>query len=57
MLGLSLITLQRYIAAGKVSAPKSRRTGGALVRPWTDRDVERVRKELPKVKDGRKKRK
>ncbi len=56
-LGISLISLQRYIAAGKVSAPKTRRIAGALVRPWSVRDIERVRKQLPKIKDGRRRRK
>jgi predicted DNA-binding transcriptional regulator AlpA len=56
-LGVSRITLQRYIAAEKVSAPKSRRIGGMLVRPWTNADVKRVRKELPRIKNGRTKRK
>ena len=55
MLGLSLISIQRYIAAGKVKAPKKRRIGGALVRPWTDPDVARVRKQLPKILNGRRK--
>ena len=56
MLGISRMSLQRYIAAGKISAPKSRRIGGMLVRPWTSSDVRRVRKELPGIKNGRKKR-
>ena len=55
MLKISRISLQRYIAAGKVRAPKSRRIGGMLLRPWTDVDVQRVRKELPGIKNGRKK--
>ncbi len=56
-LGLSLITLQRYIAAGKIHAPKLQRIGGVRVRLWTERDIRRVRKELPGVKNGRKRRK
>ncbi len=56
-LGISLMTLQRYIAAGKVVVPKTRRIAGALVRPWAARDIERVRKQLPKIKDGRRRRK
>jgi predicted site-specific integrase-resolvase len=56
-LGLSLITLQRYIAAGKISAPKLQRIGGVRVRLWTERDIRRVRKELPGVENGRKGRK
>ena len=53
MLGISRMSLQRYIAAGKVSAPKSQRVGGMLLRPWTMADVKRVRKELPGIKNGR----
>ena len=56
-LGISLMTLQRYMAAGKVAAPKTRRFAGALVRPWSARDIERVRKQLPKIKNGRRRRK
>jgi predicted DNA-binding transcriptional regulator AlpA len=56
MLGISRMSLQRYIAAGKISAPKSQRIGGMLVRPWTSSDIRRVRKELPGIKNGRKKR-
>ena len=56
MLGISRMSLQRYIAAGKISAPKSRQIGGMLVRPWTSSDIRRVRKELPGIENGRKKR-
>ncbi len=56
-LGISLMTLQRYIAAGKVAVPKTRRFAGALVRPWSARDIERVRKQLPRIKDGRRRKK
>jgi hypothetical protein len=49
------MTLQRYMAAGKVAAPKTRRFAGALVRPWSARDIERVRKQLPEIKSGRRK--
>jgi len=53
-LGLSLITLKRYIAAKKVPSPSVVQVGGMKVRPWTDKDIERVRKVLPKIKNGRK---
>jgi predicted site-specific integrase-resolvase len=53
-LGIHFVTLQRYIAANKVPAPKSQRVGGSLVRAWTEEDVERVRKVLPKIANGRK---
>jgi hypothetical protein len=55
-LGISLISLQRYIAAKKISAPKLQRIGGVRVRLWTDQDIKRVRKELPGIKNGRSKR-
>jgi hypothetical protein len=55
-LGISLISLQRYIAAKKISAPKLQRIGGVRVRLWTDQDIKRVRKELPGIKKGRSKR-
>jgi predicted DNA-binding transcriptional regulator AlpA len=56
-LGISLISLQRYIAAKKITAPKLQRLGGMRLRLWTDRDIKRVRKELPGIKNGRSKRK
>jgi hypothetical protein len=54
-LGISLISLQRYIAAKKISAPKLQRIGGVHIRLWSDRDILRVRKELPLIKNGRRK--
>jgi len=53
-LGLDATTLSRYIAAKKVPAPKAITTGGITVHLWTRKDVERVRKLLPKIKNGRK---
>ena len=53
-LGLSLLTIQRYIAAGKISVPPVRRLGGGKFRVWTDEDVEHVRQLLPKIANGRK---
>ena len=55
-LGLDVSTLSRYIAAQKVPAPKTLTTGGITVHIWTQRDIERVRKLLPKIKNGRKRR-
>ncbi len=56
-LGISLMTLQRYIAAGRIRAPKVRLVGSLAVRLWTDRDIERVRKQLTKIANGRRKKK
>lgn len=53
-LGLDVSTLSRYIAAKKVPAPKTLTTGGITVHLWTKRDIGRVRKLLPKIKNGRK---
>jgi hypothetical protein len=53
-LGLDVSTLSRYITAKKVPAPKTLTTGGITVHIWTKRDIERVRKLLPKIKNGRK---
>lgn len=44
-LGISLMTLQRYIADGNwIKAPKLQTVGGVKVRLWSDRDIERARK-------------
>ncbi len=54
MLGLDWRTIQRYIAAGKIPTPPLERVGGGRFRIWTDRDIEKVRKILPKIANGRK---
>jgi excisionase family DNA binding protein len=53
-LGLDLTTVQRYIAAGKLPVPPVKTLGGGRFRVWTDRDIEKVRKILPKIANGRK---
>jgi predicted DNA-binding transcriptional regulator AlpA len=53
-LGLDATTLSRYIAAKKVPAPKTVQLGGIRVHAWSERDIERVRRLLPKIKNGRK---
>ncbi len=53
-LGLHVATLSRYIVMKKLPAPKTVTTGGITVHIWTDSDIERVRKLLPKLKNGRK---
>ena len=56
MLGVSLMTLQTHIAAKKVTVPPVQSVGGTRFRAWKKSDVERVRKQLLKIKDGRRKR-
>jgi excisionase family DNA binding protein len=53
-LGLHVATLARYIAAGKVPAPKIVEAGGTTLHIWSEQDIERVRKLLPKIENGRK---
>jgi DNA-binding transcriptional MerR regulator len=56
-LGIDRVTLQRYIAKKLISAPAVKSLGGGQFREWTDRDIERVRKQLPKIRNGRKNKK
>jgi predicted site-specific integrase-resolvase len=53
-LGLSFPTLNRYIAAGKVPVPRLQQAGAVKFRLWSEQDIERVRKLLPKIANGRK---
>ena len=53
-LGLHLVTLQMYMAAGKIPAPPLLKVGKGKLRIWTDKDIERVREILPKIANGRK---
>jgi excisionase family DNA binding protein len=52
-IGVSLITLKRYISANKIPVPPPR-VGGVRVRLWTDADIQTVRQLLPKIANGRK---
>ena len=53
-LGIDPTSLSRYIKAGKVPAPKTLEMGGISVHVWTEEEIERVRKLLPKIANGRK---
>ena len=52
-LGISLMTLNRYIAAKKIPLPPVR-LGGVRVRLWSEAEIETVRQLLPKIANGRK---
>ena len=52
-LGISLISVQRYIAAKKITAPKVQKIGGMRFRLWTDRDIKRVRIQLSRNGRGK----
>jgi predicted site-specific integrase-resolvase len=45
MLGISLMTLQRYIADGNwIKAPRLQKVAGMKARLWTARDITRTRR-------------
>jgi|HubBroStandDraft_6_1064221.scaffolds.fasta_scaffold2230401_1 hypothetical protein len=56
-LGVTILTLQRHVAAKTVDAPAIVKVGGVAVRLWTNRDIEKARKVLLGTKPGRKKKK
>jgi predicted DNA-binding transcriptional regulator AlpA len=53
-LGIGMTSLRRYIADGKVPAPKATMIGGSEMRAWSEKDIERVRALLPSLEDRRK---
>ncbi len=53
-LGISFPTLNRYIGAKKIPVPSVTELATARARLWTEADIERVRKILPKIANGRK---
>jgi hypothetical protein len=56
-LGLPVTTLSTYLSTGKVPKPASVTSGRITIYLWTAAEIERVRKLLPKIKNGRKTRK
>ncbi len=54
LLGLPVSTLSKYIVQNKIPAPKSVTSGDITVYLWTHADIEKVRKLLPKIANGRK---
>jgi len=53
-LGIDHSTLANYLAVGKVSLPETVTVGKRVVHMWTEKDIENVRKLLPKIANGRK---
>jgi excisionase family DNA binding protein len=53
-LGLNASTLVRYIQAKKIPAPKTVKIGRLSIHSWTEKEIEEVRKILPKIANGRK---
>ena len=48
------MTLSRYISTGKIPAPKTVMLAGMPIHAWTEQEVEKARKLLPKIANGRK---
>lgn len=53
-LGIEQSTLSKYLKKGKVPAPFTVKQGKRLSQVWSEGDIERVRKLLPKIANGRK---
>ncbi len=53
-LGITQAALSIYIKAGKIPPPQILQIGRRTVHSWTESDIERVRKLLPKIANGRK---
>ncbi len=47
--GITRVTLQRWIAKGKLKAPKPRLRNGVGLRLWTQPDVARLRAEKQRI--------
>ena len=54
ILGISFTSMNRYIADKKIPVPPLMEVAGIRARLWSDRDIEKVRTVLPKIKNGRK---
>ncbi len=46
-IGVSWITLQRWVSSGKVKAPPVVLSGNRAVRLWSESAVKKLRKQLP----------
>jgi predicted site-specific integrase-resolvase len=53
-LGISSMSLGRYIKSGKIAAPKMLQAGNKTLHGWTEEGIEHVRQLLPKIANGRK---
>jgi|SRR6478672_13419609 len=53
-LGVTQAALSKYIKAKKIPAPKMVTSGKMTLHLWTEREIENVRKLLPKIANGRK---
>jgi len=54
LLGIHFTTLAQHIAKRKLPAPTVIEVGSRTIHAWTEAEIERARKLLPKIKNGRK---
>ena len=47
-LGVHRVTLQNWIAEGKILAPAMQNIGGGRVRLWSEKDIRKARKAIAK---------
>ena len=52
-LGISMTTINRYVASKKIPLPPLTRVGGVKVRLWSDKDLTKVRAILRTFGNGR----
>jgi predicted DNA-binding transcriptional regulator AlpA len=53
-LGITHVTLIKYITQKRIPAPKAVSSGGMTIHLWTAGEIEHVRELLPKLANGRK---
>jgi predicted site-specific integrase-resolvase len=53
-LGLHYTTFHKYLREKKIPLPAMSRIAGVRVRLWNESNIDRVRKLLPKIANGRK---
>ena len=54
LLGITGTSLVRYMKSGKIPMPEVIKAGRSTVHSWSDEDIDRLRKLLPKIANGRK---
>jgi excisionase family DNA binding protein len=53
LLGVSMATINRYVAAGTIPIPALTKVGGVTVRLWNDKDITKAKAILTGFTDGR----
>jgi predicted site-specific integrase-resolvase len=53
-LGISMMTMHRYMRSKTIPVPKMQQLAGVRVRVWSETDIRNARQLLPKISNGRK---